>query len=372
MNIFKILANGDGRINEPNVSAFLGYLLNPYEDHGLGFEFLERFLQPYFETTEIDFNTRKYDYEIVFEQAFKKDGKKQIVDIVILCFENGSKNIKESKVKSLIEQKPSLKFIFIVENKIKNQKPTNQFNKQFENVVSHLKIPPEKIVSIYVTPNSESFIDEFNSSKIKNKFQWHWKNNENSDLNDLYNLLLDIIKEESSGFIEAINEYTRHTLISFIKFIENDFKSQIIEKKEFAEGKYKKDIFGIDQFDQFRDKYNERLDELSWRTLSEVRDKLINLKNNNLLVRHSKTHYFAIFYKSKRIIALTSYKASKHKFCIEIRKDLLSENISSLFYENYNYTDHPNNPTWGFYTCTQDITAHFIISLVNKIIKYKE
>jgi hypothetical protein len=45
MNIFKILAQGDGTINEPNVSAFLGYLLDPNEDHGLGSKFLERFLQ---------------------------------------------------------------------------------------------------------------------------------------------------------------------------------------------------------------------------------------------------------------------------------------------------------------------------------------
>ena len=40
MNIFKILASGNGTIKEPSVSAFLGYLLNPKEDHGLGDAFL--------------------------------------------------------------------------------------------------------------------------------------------------------------------------------------------------------------------------------------------------------------------------------------------------------------------------------------------
>ena len=45
MNIFKILASGDGTINEPNVSAFLGYLLNPKEDHGLRDEFLKRVIR---------------------------------------------------------------------------------------------------------------------------------------------------------------------------------------------------------------------------------------------------------------------------------------------------------------------------------------
>lgn len=33
MNIFKILASGHGSISETNISAFLGYLLNPNEDH---------------------------------------------------------------------------------------------------------------------------------------------------------------------------------------------------------------------------------------------------------------------------------------------------------------------------------------------------
>ena len=44
MNIFKILANGDGKINEANISAFLGYLLDPYQNHSLGYEFLHRFI----------------------------------------------------------------------------------------------------------------------------------------------------------------------------------------------------------------------------------------------------------------------------------------------------------------------------------------
>ena len=35
MNIFKILSSGDGSIKEPNISAFLGYLLDPNQEHGL-------------------------------------------------------------------------------------------------------------------------------------------------------------------------------------------------------------------------------------------------------------------------------------------------------------------------------------------------
>src|SRR5688572_15365295 len=94
MNIFKILANGDGQITEPNISAFLGYLLDPYGDHGLSFEFLERFLRE-FQIVDENFNTRHYDFEIIFEQAFKMvDKKKEIVDIVIIVFD---KEIKKGE-----------------------------------------------------------------------------------------------------------------------------------------------------------------------------------------------------------------------------------------------------------------------------------
>ena len=49
MNIFKILSSGDGTIKEPNLSAFLAYLLNPKADHGLGSSFLQKVLKPFME-----------------------------------------------------------------------------------------------------------------------------------------------------------------------------------------------------------------------------------------------------------------------------------------------------------------------------------
>ena len=74
MNIFKVLANGDGSINEANVSAFLGYLLDPKADHALGSEFLKRFLEVISEDEE-SFEESFYDldYQIFYEQAFKEE-----------------------------------------------------------------------------------------------------------------------------------------------------------------------------------------------------------------------------------------------------------------------------------------------------------
>ncbi len=45
MNIFRALSQGYGRLNEQNMSAMLGFLLAPYEAHGMSDGFLRRFLE---------------------------------------------------------------------------------------------------------------------------------------------------------------------------------------------------------------------------------------------------------------------------------------------------------------------------------------
>ncbi len=350
MNIFKILANGDGSINEPNVSAFLGYLLNPYEDHGLGHLFLHRFLNKYFEKDNQDkgvyFQTDKYDYEILFEQAFIDENKeiknKEIVDIVILCFENNkgktkeqiTQNIlkKENKIEHKIEQE--IKHIFLIENKIKDSsKKDMQLTNQFKNCITTL--PKEKVISFYITPDEDKFKEEFNNFKENDKkhhYLWKNKNDEDKDdKDDIYNLLLDIVKDESMGKIEAINEYTRHTLISFIRFIENDFKSQLAEKKE---GLFQKDIF--DNIDDYLSKYEDNLNDESNKLFKEF-TYYIKGEHKNLSYRHSKTHPISVFIKDgntdKKIISLTQ---NGKNLCLHLiyRNLEISEEQKNIFKES--------------------------------------
>lgn len=256
MNIFKILANGDGTINEANVSAFLGYLLDPYADHGLGFEFLEKFIKQILP----EFKVKKYDYEILFEQAFKEDKSKQIVDIVILCFENSRGEAKESFAKSIIENDRQLTTFFLIENKIRKSSETkgqliNQFNATISELEKINKIKnfseniSENIYSIYITPNKKDFSEEFISlDRSNHSHHYAWKKDKTNHLekpentqnfagktdenSSIYEILKTIIHDESKGEIEAINEYTKHTIKSFIQFIANDFKSEQQEEKE--------------------------------------------------------------------------------------------------------------------------------------------
>ena len=286
MNIFKILANGDGTINEANVSAFLGYLLDPYADHGLGFEFLERFISNI--KIKNDFFVKHYDYEILFEQAFKEEEQvetksKQIVDIVILSFDNRRGDRKESFAKSIIKNEREFKAMFLIENKIrKSSKTKGQLISQFEATASELlKINDNKdisenisenIYSIYITPNIKDFSEEFKSlERSGHSHHYAWNKDETNSLDKLentqdntgktndnisiYDILKTIIHDESKGEIEAINEYTKHTIKSFIQFIANDFKSEQQEEKErkelsepdrYVEIKYK--IFYCDCF----------------------------------------------------------------------------------------------------------------------------
>lgn len=262
MNIFKILANGDGSINEPNVSAFLGYLLNPYADHDLRFEFLTRFME---KIGDEGFNPLKYDYEILFEQAFRENGdpkkEKDIIDIVILCLEINNGNQKESIVRNILNSERSLKKVFLIENKIKkNAIKKGQLTKQYIKAKTELNITDDKLHTIYVSPNTNDFIAEFEDPEVgkvvKNKTQIFWNGKES-----ISNTLKEILHEETNAKIEPINDYTKQTIKAFIQFIETDFKSEKQDQKDRKnDGSYT---------DRYR-KLNEE---------HQIEQKLLTLKN---------------------------------------------------------------------------------------------
>ncbi|MBK6571024.1 MAG: PD-(D/E)XK nuclease family protein [Saprospiraceae bacterium] len=240
MNIFKILANGDGTLNEPNVSAFLGYLLDPNADHGLGFEFLESFIHKYYDE---DFQVKKYDYEIIFESAFNeennKKNKKEIVDIVIVCFDNQAKK-GEKYLHNLLTGNRIVKQLFLIEIKInKSSFIEKQIKNQYDSTVSELEViltnetfDKNSVYTLYITPNNPKYKVEF--SNYNNEIKGShiiWKD-DFEDKNTVVFLLKEIIRKESNGDINAVNEYTKHTIKSFIQFIYNDFKSEKKEQKE--------------------------------------------------------------------------------------------------------------------------------------------
>ncbi len=118
MNIFKILANGGGSISETNVSSFLGYLLDPSEDHALGYEFIKRFLACFI--AEDEFSDKEFysaDYQIFYEQAFKEEGKSaNIVDLVIVSYTTDLGVGKRRLVHNFIRNTKNINRIYLIEN----------------------------------------------------------------------------------------------------------------------------------------------------------------------------------------------------------------------------------------------------------------
>lgn len=231
MNIFKVLANGDGSINEANVSAFLGYLLDPKADHALGSEFLKRFLEVISEDEE-SFEESFYDldYQIFYEQAFKEENNaKQIVDLVIVGYQTKMDSGKENLIHDFVANTKNIRNIYLIENKIRKGALTKeQLIKQYKSTLHQL--PDEicqNITSIYLTPDESKYTTEFDAAKTElvNSYQLHWKSS-NNKATTIVAILHGLLNDEVFGKIEPLNEYTLHTIKAFCQFIENDFKSE--------------------------------------------------------------------------------------------------------------------------------------------------
>lgn len=232
MNIFKILGNGHGKINENNVSAFLGYLLDPNADHSLGHTFLERFLESIITNGE-NFNVYKHEYKVFFEQ-----GKNDIVDIVIVCFSDYEEvSNKRSQMLNFVSANRKIKKIFLIENKINSDSFTKgQLEEQFNSTIKEFKsnkfdIEEVDIYSIYTTPDDDKYDNEFNSLVVNhNKAHVYWSNKDNNKGGfSIRSILEDLLKNENEAKMETINTYTKDTIKSFIQFIDNGFKSEVQE-----------------------------------------------------------------------------------------------------------------------------------------------
>lgn len=232
MNIFKVLAHGDGRITETNISSFLAYLLNPKGDHGLNFEFLKKVLSNSID--DQNFPYEKFEYEIFLEQAFKNENSiKHIVDIVIVCYKinKGTKN--ESLVKEFINNKKEIERVFLIENKIKSSSVSaGQLINQFESINSELELDlQDRIHTVYITPKDSSSIKEFQTSNLKYASHLFWKSLEKTN-ESIYEFIGNILEQDSKGTIEPLSEHILYTLKAFNQFIDSDFKSLKVEEKE--------------------------------------------------------------------------------------------------------------------------------------------
>lgn len=243
MNIFRILSSNDGAINEPNVSSFLAYLLDPNEDHGLSSLLLQEILNQIIEVDNDFFkkirignkvkDLSKYsgysinvlpELTVNIQEGVKK--KRRDIDVVI--------EIKENKTEEIL-------YSICIENKItdssiiKNDSQLEDELKGIENYYFEREISPE-IYIVYLTPSpSEIASSSFGKLNYSKKTHLFWKKDEGG--NSVFDLLLKIFSYENDGHIDPINSQSSYLIKSFLSFINTDFKSYIQEKKERLERK---------------------------------------------------------------------------------------------------------------------------------------
>ncbi|MNO60468.1 hypothetical protein D3C76_510810 [compost metagenome] len=335
MNIFKILSSNDGSINEPNVSSFLAYLLDPNENHGLGSKFVESFLSP------IILSNKEQYSELIYEDRVRdlsKNSKFNVrvqAEVKVVSFDYGEKR-KTRDIDILIElfeqdAHHSLpKFSFCVENKIKDGaiiKGDHQLyeeivglNNYYADVDTLAEYARPMIAFIFLTPaKTQRANDEFNEllemlhkeDTVLPTLHMVWE--DAHEPHSIVTLLTHLLELEDQGRIDPIYDYTKHTIKSFVSFIYSGFQSykeeKILANEKSDYGKtviqYIKDFYDTVPFDQ--DILHDDLKEWVRNTAKEVSG--VMMKNGNF------DGSYVINERNRRHYGITSpYKPEKNLF----------------------------------------------------------
>ncbi|MDD5239888.1 MAG: PD-(D/E)XK nuclease family protein [Candidatus Nanoarchaeia archaeon] len=234
MNIFTVLSQGNGRLDEENHSAIIGYFLKPYETHGLSDAFLKKFLTLVGEGCEDrerfeNVCDKNVDIDINFEVPYKIGDKTRKIDIQIQVF---SKEDEESENRVPIE----LHRIGI-ENKINMKSIDNsQFLEEFLGLKEDIGNNDTKITMVFITPEKNPKIEsEFSAltEEILGKhkacwLEWYSKSNNKYAL---VPLLMGLLQDEADVKINPLTEYLRHTLKAFIYHVKEEFTPDLTMKK---------------------------------------------------------------------------------------------------------------------------------------------
>ncbi|MBB6692684.1 PD-(D/E)XK nuclease family protein [Cohnella xylanilytica] len=258
MNIFKILASNDGSINEPNVSSFLAYLLDPNENHGLN-----SFLAP------ILLANRESFKELLIQERVRDLSKNSPFEVnvqaeitVELELEGGRTKTRDIDILIEIYNGSDAvvpRYAFCIENKIKDGAIAKGGRQLFEEIsglanyyagandgFSAAAMPA--MAFVFITPRkSPRAVEEFGELNRElaarswdiPSFHLTWGPEPSGEAGSvpIAAMLNKTLLEEAAGNIEPIYEYTKHTLKSFLAFIKSDFQSYKEEKTAVTERK---------------------------------------------------------------------------------------------------------------------------------------
>lgn len=214
MNIFEVLNQGNSRLHEPSISAMLGYLLDTRRDHGLGDTFFREFLS-LLNKENNDERISKYldrsfiDTDVLLEEPYELNESDKYIDIQVSILKKDSQDNSHED------------FRIIIENKVKDTSTSQgQLSSYYKAIVLD-DSTIDNLAIVYLTPssNKRSLELEFQNLNLQNpnhvKYWIRWNEKEGS----IIKILKKILRDETVGEINPINEYTRHTIKAFILFL---------------------------------------------------------------------------------------------------------------------------------------------------------
>lgn len=206
MNIFEILSQGKGSVNEENVSAFLAYLLNPNETHGLKNEFFKEFIKlvdKNLADTDDTLQLSNIRLEVPFYDKKGNKNNKRVMDIFL-------------EVHSVIKGD----IIIAIENKIDSSAVQEcQLSEECSYICNeYKKSTPDNFKFVFLAP-TECVQDKLDNPKadlpdtkrcLFAPVTW-------SQVTDSLKALLS---KEHHCEISPLSDYVKHTLKSFIVYID--------------------------------------------------------------------------------------------------------------------------------------------------------
>jgi hypothetical protein len=225
MNIFKALSQGYGRLNEENMSAMLGFLLAPYEAHGMGDIFLWLFLEAVAEKCgeknrfqNVLAKGSRINAQIVFEEKYTvstpTSSKTRRPDIEIRLYDPLQNNL------------PRELHRVVIENKIHPRAAQpEQFREEYDSVKRQIDADKEAgstVTMVFLTPlssdaNLKAEFERLTPVGEDAKVWLYW--NGDDDPYTVTTIIREILKREDQAHIAPISDYMQHTLKAFTRHI---------------------------------------------------------------------------------------------------------------------------------------------------------
>lgn len=225
MNIFKALSQGYGRLNEENMSAMLGFLLAPYEAHGMGDIFLRLFLEAVGEKCgtparfeDVAKKRERINAQIVFEEKYAvaapTSSKIRRSDVEIRLYDPTQSNL------------PRELHRVVIENKIHPRAAqAEQFHEEYISVKQQIDADKEAgstVTMVFLTPlssdsNLKAEYERLTPGGHDAKVWLYW--NGDDDPCAVTTIIREILKREDQAHIAPISDYMQHTLKAFVRHI---------------------------------------------------------------------------------------------------------------------------------------------------------